>query len=331
MVVVLCLAIVAGWYSGNEPRLDAVAAAQQSTGIILEHAFVDVGEVTLHVVMAGPPDGRPVVLLHGFPEFWYAWRSVMPVLVAAGYRVIVPDQRGYGDSSKPPSVQDYRVDLLGNDIAQLIARLGYTSASVVGHDWGGGVAWNLAIRHPECVDRLVILDTPHPDVARLSISKEKQIDWYWTAFQLPYIPEYLSRVFHWAIPSKMLQDTSMAGTFADQKIVYYRSAWDRDGSYGKMVNWYRANPMDRRSLVAERRVKVPTLILLAPHDAFIAAGLTRASLRFLDNGRLVELAEGTHWVIQEYPSLVGNEIALFCRPMQPYAFNTHGPGCSLRE
>ena len=313
MVLVLCLAIVFGWYTGVEPRLDAVAAAGQSTGVKLESSTVNAGGIRLHVVMAGPKTGRPVVLLHGFPELWYAWRNVIPVLVAAGYRVIVPDQRGFGDSDKPPAVQDYRVDLLGDDIASLIRTLGYTNACVVGHDWGGGVAWNLAIRHPERVDRLVILDTPHPDAARMTLSKEKQIDWYWTAFQIPYLPEYLSRIFHWAIPSKMMRDTSAAGTFAEEKLAFYRSAWDHDGSYGNMVNWYRANPMDGSQSMAERRVKVPTLILLAPRDAFIAPSLTRASLQFLDNGQLVELEEGTHWVIQEYPDLVGREIALFCK------------------
>ena len=312
--LVLGLALVFGWHTGVEPRIDAVASAKKASGVDLESSVVDVGGTRLHVVQAGPRAGRPIVLLHGFPEFWYAWRGVIPVLATAGYRVIVPDQRGYGDSDKPPAVQDYREDLLGDDIAGLITALGYEKACVVGHDWGGGVAWNLAIRYPESVERLVILGTPHPGASRNTISKEKKIAWYRTAFQIPCLPEYLSRVFHWAIPSKMLRDSSETGTFSEQKLAFFRSAWDHDGSYGKMVNWYRANPLNGSESLAGHHVKIRTLILLAPHDAFIPSDLTRASLTFLDDGRLVELEKGTHWVIQEHPNAVGREIAVFCKP-----------------
>jgi epoxide hydrolase 4 len=266
------------------------------------------------VVEAGPKNGSPVVLLHGFPEFWYAWRDVVPPLVAAGYRVIILDQRGYGDSDKPPEIQDYRVDLLGDDIAKLIQARGYENACVAGHDWGGGVAWNVAIRHPDRVRRLVILDLPHPDAERTMVSKEEKVSWYSTAFRIPYLPEWTSRLFHWALVSKMLRATSAPGAFPEAKLALYRSAWDRDGAYGKMVNWYRASNRDPNTPPpGERRVHMPTLILLAPKDAFIASDLVRASLPFLDDGRLVELAEGTHWVMQEHPDAVEREVAMFCR------------------
>jgi pimeloyl-ACP methyl ester carboxylesterase len=315
VVLLVAVSIFLGHYSGNEPRLDAVAAARQATGLALESKTVDAGQINLHVVEAGPKDGPPVVLLHGFPEFWYAWRDAIAPLVAAGYRVIVPDQRGYGDSDKPAGVQSYRIDLLGDDIARLIQTLGHPNACVVGQDWGAGVAWNVAIRHPERVNRLVVLDVPHPDAGRKMVSKEEKVAWYRTFFQIPYLPEWSARLFHWRVMSKMLQNTSAPGAFPEEKLALYHSAWDRDGAFGKMVNWYRAdNAPAANAPQGDRRVSMPTLILLAPHDAFIPLDLARASLPLLDDGRLETLPEGTHWVMQEHPDVVAAKIAAFCRP-----------------
>jgi len=314
IAILIVVLILLGDYSGNEPRLDAVAAARQATGLDLESKSVDVGQVNLHVVEAGPKDGPPIVLLHGFPEFWYAWRDAIAPLAAAGYRVIIPDQRGYGDSDKPDGVQSYRIDLLGDDIARLIKALGHENACVAAQDWGAGVAWNVAIRHPERVHRLVVLDVPHPDAKRTTVSREQKVAWYRTFFQIPYLPEWSARLFHWRVLSKMLQNTSAPGAFSDEKLALYRSAWDRDGAFGKMVNWYRAdNAPPAGAPQAGRRVSVPTLILLAPHDAFIPSDLARASLALLDDGRLEELPDGTHWVMQEHPDLVAARIAAFCQ------------------
>lgn len=316
VVLVLAALLVAlaalGWRSGNEPRLDAVAAARESTGLALDSGFVDVADgVRLHVVQAGAAGGPPVVLLHGFPEFWYAWRDVIPPLVSAGYRVVVPDQRGYGDSSKPARIEDYRIDLLGDDIAALITVLGHANACVAAHDWGGGVAWNLTLRHPERVRRLVMLDTPHPDAWRLVASTEETVSWYRTAFQVPWLPELLSRIHRWSMVTRMLRNTSQPDAFPDAKLAQYRSAWDRDGAYGKMVNWYRANaaPLENDE---PRRSAVPTRLLLAPDDAFLPADRTRASLQLLDAGELVELEEGSHWVLQERPDVIAGHVAEFC-------------------
>src|SRR5215470_3174058 len=160
--VILCLLVLIASFSGNQPKRNAVEAARRELGIDLESRRVDLGNLRLHVVLAGPKDGPPVVLLHGFPEFWYAWYRQMGELAKAGFRVIVPDQRGYNLSDKPSRVEDYRVDKLAGDIASLIETLGYNDACVAAHDWGGGVAWQLVIRHPGRVRRLVVIDTPHP-------------------------------------------------------------------------------------------------------------------------------------------------------------------------
>lgn len=309
-IVVLLVAI--GHRSGDQPRLDAVAAASAEHGIAFEASRVDVGDVSLHVVQAGPADGPPVLLLHGFPEFWYAWKDVMPLLAAAGFRVIAPDQRGYADSDKPEALDAYHTDRLGDDAANLIAALGHESAFVVAHDWGGGVAWNLAIRHPGRVRRLAILDTPHPDVELvMPKSGEEKVSWYRTFFQIPFVPEETARWGNWRLLSKSLVDSSKPGTFPEAKLDLYRSAWDRDGAFGKMVNWYRASFRFHLEEPTPRRVAVPTLILVAANDAFIPGDLTRASAQLLDAGTVVELGSGSHWVVQEEPERIAKLLAEF--------------------
>jgi pimeloyl-ACP methyl ester carboxylesterase len=126
----------------------------------LEHHHANLGDVRLHYVEAG--SGPLVVLLHGFPEFWYSWRFQIPILAEAGFRVVVPDMRGYNLSDKPPKVRDYRVEFLARDVQRLIRACGSESAAVVGHDWGGVAGWLAAMRYPEVVQKLAILNCPHP-------------------------------------------------------------------------------------------------------------------------------------------------------------------------
>jgi len=311
-VVALAGLIAIGHCSGNQPRLDAVEAARRELGVELDARRVNVGDVELFVVRAGPVDGPPVVLLHGFPEFWYAWKDLIVPLTRAGFRVILPDQRGYGDSDKPRGVDAYQVDRLGDDIAGLITALGYQNAFVAAQDWGGAVAWNLAIRHPERVAKLAVIDTPHPDARVRGGTIEDKISWYRAFFQTPRLPEESSRWGNWLVLSKMLRDTAKPGAFPDEKLELYRSAWDRDGAFGTMVNWYRAAFRSERSdAMADRRVRMPVLLLLVANDAFIPAGLTRASVPLCDDARLVELGSGTHWVVQEEPERVAELLAEF--------------------
>ena len=299
--ILVAILLFIGSVSGNQPRRDAVAAAEKELGIELDSRRVDLGNVTLHVVLAGPADGPPVILLHGFPEFWYAWYRQIGLLAQAGFRVIVPDQRGYNDSDKPHGIEAYKVEELARDIANMTETLGYDSANVAAHDWGGGVAWQLAIRNPNRVRKLVIFETPHPLASRDFPSKEEKVSWYRTFFQIPRLPEWAARLGNWYVQARMLRDTARAGAFPDEKLDLYRSAWDNDGAMSSMINWYRAAFRFPFSQDGEQRVSVPTLVVVAPDDAFIPSDLTRASAKYLDNGRLLELDAGTHWVLQEDP------------------------------
>src|SRR3990172_12203636 len=151
-------AVVAGLLSGRAAPVDAVAEAERRLGIDLDAGRIATNGIELFVVQAGPPDGPPVVLLHGFPEFWFGWYRQIGPLAKAGFRVIVPDQRGYDASDKPPEVDAYRIENLARDVAGLIQTLGHESAFVAGHDWGGAVAWAVAIHHPERVRKLAVVN-----------------------------------------------------------------------------------------------------------------------------------------------------------------------------
>ncbi len=157
------------------------------------HHFASVNGIRLHYVEAGT--GPLVILLHGFPEFWYSWRHQLTALSEAGFRVVAPDQRGYNESDKPAGVSAYRIENLTADIAALVRHLGEPSAHIVGHDWGGVVAWHLPLHHPGLVRRLVILNAPHPALFVQALSRPAQLlrSWYIFFFQLPWLPEWALR------------------------------------------------------------------------------------------------------------------------------------------
>jgi pimeloyl-ACP methyl ester carboxylesterase len=158
-------------------------------GVELREGYAEVGDVTLHYVEAG--EGPLVVLMHGFPEFWFGWRKQIAPLAAAGFRVVAPDTRGYNLSSKPEDFKDYAVDLLADDIRGLIGELGEESARLVGHDWGGSIAWTVAMNHPEVVDQLAILNAAHPRRLSEGLKHPSQLrkSWYFFFFAVPGLPK----------------------------------------------------------------------------------------------------------------------------------------------
>ncbi|QJD78795.1 alpha/beta fold hydrolase [Spirosoma rhododendri] len=277
----------------------------------MTHTTVDTNGVRLHVVQAGPATGPLMLLLHGFPEFWYGWKAQMQPLADAGFRVWVPDQRGYNLSDKPAGIDAYRLDTLVADVVGLIDAAGVEKAIVVGHDWGGIVAWWLAVTYPERVERLVILNVPHPAVLSGFIRRNPgQLlrSWYVAFFQLPILPEWLMGRRRGAMLARTLRSSSRPGTFSRDDLAQYRTAWSQPGAVRSMVNWYRAlirRPAARRPSI---RVTVPTLIIWGIHDRFLQRELAQASLTRCDDGR-AEYLDTTHWVQHEAPQRV-NELIL---------------------
>ncbi len=270
--------------------------------------------VTLNVAEAGPEAGPLVVLLHGFPESWHAWRRQIPALVAAGFRVLAPDQRGYALSDKPPGVADYALDALAADVVGLVDAMGRDRASVIGHDWGGIVAWHAIGRHPGRFDRAVILNAPHPDAMFRELkSNPAQLlkSWYALAFQIPGLPERLLRRRDFRSLADGLVRSSRPGTFTTEDLARYRRAWAEPGALRSMIHWYRAGFRHRSTPPADPVIPVPTLILWGVKDAFIGPGVARSSFALCRDARLEWFPEATHWLHLEEPEAVNRLILGF--------------------
>ena len=276
----------------------------------LEH--VDVGGVRLHVARAGEP-GRPlVVLLHGFPEFWWSWRHQLPALAAAGFHAVAPDLRGFNLSDRPRRVRDYRLPHLEGDVAGLIHALGARSAAVVGHDWGGAIAWSLAQHRPALVEKLVILNAPHPQRLRAGLRRPDQLlrSAYFFFFQLPWLPE-------WALGRKdfrRLRAILARDGFSADEIQHYVVAARNGGGLRGGLAYYRAAG---RSLLrgrhrAPRPIAAPTLVLWGRNDRYLGEALAQPDARLAPHAR-VELLAASHWVQQADPTRVNQRLIEFLR------------------
>jgi pimeloyl-ACP methyl ester carboxylesterase len=201
----------------------------------IREGYANIGDQRLHYIEAG--DGPLIVLLHGFPEFWYGWRRQIEPLAAAGFRVVAPDLRGYNLSSKPEGVAPYRADRVAADISGLIQERGARSALVVGHDYGGTVAWALAMKHPEVVDRLAILNAAHPRRLSAGLKHPRQLrrSWYFFYFQLPGLPERHLRANSWRFLRNFLGD-ARPGAFTSEDMDRYVEAWSQPGAVTAMIN-----------------------------------------------------------------------------------------------
>jgi len=285
----------------------------------LTHHEAIVNGVRLHYVQAG--QGPLIVLLHGFPEFWYGWRLQIPALAAAGYRVIAPDMRGYNLSEKPPTVADYRMEALTSDVAALIRHAGEENAVVVGHDWGGAVAWETAIRLPQVVRRLVVLNAPHPAAMLRELRTVEQLrrSWYMFFFQLPWLPEALAHLSGYsALEAVFRRDPTRAGAYSDEDIRLYRQAVARPGALTGAINYYRAlfrqAPAGAlRGMRALPTITVPTLLIWGMRDRHLGPRLLNGLDQWVATLRVERLPDASHWVMADEPRRVNNLLLGFLR------------------
>lgn len=284
--------------------------------------FIATNNVKLHVVSDGPEDGIPVFLLHGFPEFHYGWRKQVPALKEAGFHVITPDQRGYNLSAKPKRVSAYDADTLAEDVIGLFDHFGVQKARLVGHDWGAVVAWTLALNHPERLEKLAILNVPHPDVITrfiLDDPTQRKKSWYVFYFQIPFFVEWSLRQNNYRNLTRMLIGSGRKSTFSRTDIEEYKKAWSQPGALTGMLNWYRA--IFRRSLkyafqrkqVPARRVTAPTLILWGKNDVALSYETVQPTLDLCDNGKAVTFENATHWVQLDEANAVNQHLIEFLR------------------
>ncbi len=282
-----------------------------------QHQYVQTNKIKLHCVTQG--EGDLVVLLHGFPEFWYSWRFQLPVL-SRHFKVVVPDLRGYNDSEKPKS--GYDLDTLSADIQGLIEGLGYAKAHIVGHDWGGAIAWNLAQKCPRYLDRLVILNAPHPQRFLHELANnfdQLRRSWYLLAFQIPEIPEWLIRHNLKDFIHKLFQEQAVRkGAFGAESAKIYQAALEKPGAIAAAMNYYRQWLSPQMWLNTWGRspdpISVPTLVLWGEDDSLLSNRLTEGLDRLIKAPFKLEMIPNCgHWIQQEAPLTVNRELGNFLR------------------
>lgn len=282
----------------------------------LTHGYADLADVRLHYVTAG--SGPLVVLLHGFPEFWYSWRHQIAPLVEAGFQVVAPDMRGYNLSSKPGRVRDYTIAALVNDVEQLIRFFGVEKAHVVGHDWGGVVAWSVAIARPAVVDRLVIMNAPHLRLFAEALSHNLR-QWmrstYMLFFQVPGIPEAAFRANEYAAIEQAFRGMAVnKQRFSDADIAAYKEAAAQPGALTGMLHYYRALARyGSEGLFAGTgmQVHVPTLVVWGEQDQALGKELNIGLERFVPDLRITYVPHCSHWVQQDCPEDVNQALVPF--------------------
>lgn len=275
-----------------------------------------VNGITLHCIEAGPEDGPLVILLHGFPEFWWGWRYQIEPLAEAGFRVLAPDQRGYNLSDKPEGKQAYDLDTLARDVIGLADALGCRTFHLVGHDWGGLVAWWTATRHPERVDKLVAINAPHPAIVGPYLrSHPRQVfrSLYAGFFQLPHLPEAMLSADHHRALKRALLRTSLPGTFSEADLDIYEEAWSKPGALTAMLNWYRALPGFQPKDRSGSRLPTPVLVMWGRRDFALESGLAEASLALCSRGQIRWFEEATHWVHLESPQALLVDLTRFLK------------------
>ncbi len=268
----------------------------------LRERFIDTNGVKLHVMEAGPKDGPMIMFLHGFPEFWYAWRKQIEYFAQRGYLVVVPDQRGYNLSDKPKGIASYKVDELARDAVGLIDAYGRDKIFLVGHDWGAAVSWWTALKYPERIERLVIMNVPHPVVmGKTLFSNQKQMEksWYVFYFQIPGAVEHFASANNYQWPVNLLMETSRPGAFSPEDLEKYRAAFMQPYAFTSMVNWYRASLQTPSEKPASFRITMPVLVLWGVNDVAIIPEQAEESMAFCDQGQLVKFEDASHWVQHE--------------------------------
>ncbi|HYH82625.1 MAG TPA: alpha/beta fold hydrolase [Longimicrobium sp.] len=292
------------------------------------HHFGAVNGIRLHWVEAG--EGPLVLLLHGFPEFWYGWRNQIPALAAAGFRVVAPDMRGYNLSDKPKGVRSYGAELLTDDVAGLIRHLGAERAHVAGHDWGGVLGWRLGMRRPELVERLVIINAPHPAVFGRELKHPRQLlrSWYAGFFQLPLLPEAAFRANDHALLERVFRNSPRRpGAYTDEDIRLYKEAVSQPGALTAMLNYYRAfgrntlrGKSDGEGAGGDGIVRRPTLVIWGEQDTALTTHNLDGLERYVPDLRIERIPEASHWVPADAPERVNRLMIDFFRDLP-----THPP------
>ncbi|MDQ0464162.1 pimeloyl-ACP methyl ester carboxylesterase [Caulobacter ginsengisoli] len=277
---------------------------------------IQAGEVTLNIAEAGPAEGPLVILLHGFPEFWFGWREQIGPLAAAGFRVAAPDQRGYNLSDKPTGAKAYRLDALAADVLALADALGAQTFSLVGHDWGASVAWWLATVAPERIERMAILNAPHPALWRremLEDPEQRRKSRYVQMLRIPLLPELMVRAGGYKGLADAFKQSTRPDAFDPEAMAAYRAAWMQPGALTATLNWYRALFLQALPVPPAGSLTTPTLVLWGDQDAFARPDLAEASAALCAKAEVRHFPQASHWLAHDEPEAVSAALLDFLK------------------
>ena len=293
----------------------------------ISHHYADVNDVRLHYAAAG--EGGLILFIHGFPEFWYAWRRQL-VEFGRDHLAVAPDMRGYNLSSKPEAVDAYRIQHLVEDVRALADHLGYDRFTLVGHDWGGATAWAYALRYPQTLERLIIVNAPHPAIFQREMALnplQQEASQYMLFFRSAGAEQALA-ADNYARMQKMVLGQGLARGYLDETDRQaYLQAWAQPGALSGGLNWYRAarvgppgenQPMEEQLTEAVSQgyddsmiVRVPTLVIWGEQDQALLTGNLEGLDEVVDDLSVRRIPDGSHWVIHEQPQEINRLIRAY--------------------
>ncbi len=298
--------------------------AKEAKAPMLKHEYAEVNGQRLHYVTAGK--GKLIMFVHGFPEFWYEWKNQLAEF-GRDYQAVAPDMRGYNLSSKPDEVEQYQVKYLVEDLRALAEKLGHKKFILVAHDWGGAVAWAFAIAHPDHLEKLVIINAPHPGVFQRELrenSAQQKASQYMLMFRSAQAEQTLSANNYATLVQAVLGEGLKTGVFNEADKQAYIEAWSQPGALTGGLNYYRAARVgpptgDDKEVtnfaagLSSLEVKVPTLVIWGEKDSALLTGNLEGLDKFVPNLTIKRIPDGTHWVIHEKPALINQYIREFIK------------------
>ncbi|MGB5713858.1 MAG: alpha/beta hydrolase [Waterburya sp.] len=278
-----------------------------------EHNFISTNGIRLHYVSQG--SGKLMLMLHGFPEFWYSWRHQIREF-STDYQTVAVDLRGYNDSDKPEGIEAYSMSELIADVKGVIQGLGYEDCILVAHDWGGAIAWNFVYAYPEMVEKLIILNIPHPAkfVEGLQTPQQLLKSWYIFAFQLPWLPELLLQLNDYQGIKEAFSEMAIDNTaFSEVDLNAYRDAAAKPGALTAMLNYYRGifQSLFDSKIQQWSVLDIPTLTIWGENDTALGKELTYGTDTYVRDWQIKYIPNCSHWVQQEQPALVNKYIRQF--------------------
>ncbi|HKS42255.1 MAG TPA: alpha/beta hydrolase [Blastocatellia bacterium] len=292
---------------------------------MITHEYADVNGVRLHYAKAGK--GKLVMFVHGFPEFWYEWKNQL-MEFGQDYLAVAPDMRGYNLSSKPAELEKYQVKYMIEDLRALAEKLGHKKFTLVAHDWGGAIAWAFAIAHPDYLDKLIIINAPHPGVFARELREnpaQQKASQYMLFFRSPQAEAQLSANNYARLVEIVLGPGLKSGVFNEEDKKAYIEAWSQPGALTGGLNYYRAAGIgppsgegDKEGTsfardMASLTVKVPTLVIWGEKDTALLTGNLEGLDKFVPSLTIKRIPDGSHWVIHEKPELVNGYIRDFVK------------------